>query len=85
MIVYDVIAKDKETGGTFNTLITEDEGEDEGLRDWEKMDEYLRKNYGLRDDDIHYCFLAGEIGNKDKVETDEFEYKIVGMRWKGVD
>lgn len=85
MIVYDVIAKDKETGGMFNTLITEDEDGDNELRNWEKMDEYLRINYGLRDDDIHYCFLAGEIGNKDKVETDEFEYKIIGMRWKGVD
>lgn len=85
MIVYDVIAKDKKTGDTFSTLITEDEDSDNELQNWEKMDRYLLINYGLCTDDVHHCFLAGEIGKKDKVETDEFEYKIVGMRWKGVD
>jgi hypothetical protein len=85
MIIYDVRAKDLSNGHEFDTLVAEDESADPDLPEWEDREDYLYDNFGLHDDDIHHYFNAGEIGDKDKIETDDFEYKIVGMRWKGVD
>lgn len=82
MIVYDVKATDLVNGYTINTLVAEDQNGDEDLHDWEKVDKYLYDNFGLREGDIHYFFEAGEVGNKDKVVADDFEYEILGIHCK---
>lgn len=82
MIVYDVKATDLVNGYTINTLVAEDQDGDEDLHDWEKVDKYLYDNFGLREGDIRFFFEAGEVGNKDKVVADDFEYEILGIHCK---
>lgn len=84
MIIYDVWATDLTTGYGFSTMVAEDQANDDpDLHDWEKADKYLYDNFGLHDDNIHFFFEAGQVGNKDKVIADDFEYEIQGIHCMG--
>lgn len=83
MIIYDVWATDLTTGYGFSTMVAEDQGSDPDLPEWEDREDYLYDNFGLHDDDVHHYFNRGEVGDKDKVEADDFEYEIQGIHCMG--